>query len=81
LTKPFDKGTFVLVNVAAQRARQLMQGATPIVKTDSRKPAAIAIREVEAGLVPFYILDQLPDLLETSSDEETTEPQEDEESV
>ena len=81
MTEKFDKGTFLLVNIAAQRARQLMQGATPITKTDSRKPAAIAIREVEGGLVPFYILDQLPDFLETSSDEETTEPQEEEESV
>ena len=76
----FEKGLFVLVNIAAQRARQLMQGATPISKTDSRKPAAIAIREVEGGLVPFYTLDQLPDFFDSSSDEETSEPQGDEES-
>jgi hypothetical protein len=57
-----------------------MQGATPMSKTDSRKPAAIAIREVEGGLVPFYTLDQLPSILEPSSEDEAAEPQEDEES-
>jgi DNA-directed RNA polymerase omega subunit len=80
LTETFEKGTFLLVNIAAQRARQLMQGATPMSKTDSRKPAAIAIREVEGGLIPFYTLDQLPNILEPSSEEEAAEPQEDEES-
>ena len=80
MTETFDKGTFLLVNIAAQRARQLMQGATPMSKTDSRKPAAIAIREVEGGLVPFYTLDQLPSLLETSSEEEEAEQQAEEES-
>lgn len=80
MTETFDKGTFLLVNIAAQRARQLMQGATPISKTDSRKPAAIAIREVEGGLVPFYTLDQLPNILEPTSEEEEVEQQVEEES-
>jgi DNA-directed RNA polymerase subunit K/omega len=61
-----------MVNVAAQRARQIMQGAPPLAPASSRKPAAIAIREVEDGLVPFYMPGELP-LLETPADEATEE--------
>ena len=49
-----EPGTFLMINIAAQRARQLMQGAAPLVRTNSRKPAAIAIREVERGMLPYY---------------------------
>ena len=65
-------GTFLMVNVAAQRARQIMQGAPPLVPSSSRKPAAIAVREVEDGLVPFYMPADLP-MLETPAEEETAE--------
>jgi DNA-directed RNA polymerase omega subunit len=68
LVQEKGKGTFLMVNIAAQRARQLMQGAPSFVKTDSRKPAAIAIREVDEGLVPFYMPEEAP-----PSGEETTE--------
>jgi DNA-directed RNA polymerase omega subunit len=60
------EGTFLLVNVAAQRARQLMQGAPSAVRSSSRKPAAIAIREVEDGLVPFYMPEDAPPPAEES---------------
>lgn len=53
-----EAGPFMLVNIAAQRARQLMQGAAPLVKTKSRKPAAIALHEVETGLLPFYRVEE-----------------------
>jgi DNA-directed RNA polymerase omega subunit len=70
-----EKGTFLLVNIAAQRARQLMQGATSLVQTTSRKPAAIAIREVEEGLVPHFMPDKLPlQLEETAAESPETEP-------
>jgi DNA-directed RNA polymerase subunit omega len=65
-------GTFLLVNIAAQRARQLMQGAAPLVRTGSRKPAAIAIREVNEGLVAYSI----PSPEELSAAEAFTEPEE-----
>jgi DNA-directed RNA polymerase omega subunit len=72
-----EKGTFLLVNVAAQRARQIMQGAPSMVQTNSRKPAAIAVREVEEGLVEFYMPEDLPNLLEEKPEEtEETEPTE-----
>jgi DNA-directed RNA polymerase subunit K/omega len=58
-----------MVNIAAQRARQLMQGAPSLVKTNSRKPAAIAIREVDEGLVPFYMPEEAPLSKEEVADE------------
>jgi len=54
---------FVRVNVAAQRARQLMQGAAPKVESRSRKPAAIAIQEVEEGLIEAFTPSELPESL------------------
>ncbi len=74
-TSDSDPGVFMLVNIAAQRARQLMQGAAPLFKTKSRKPAAIALREVETGFLPFYRLEDHPEL----ADNETEKVAEDEE--
>ena len=54
-------GTFLKVNVAAQRARQLMQGAAPKLQTKSRKPAAIAIQEVSDGLIEAFDVSELPE--------------------
>ena len=54
-------GNFLKVNIAAQRARQLMQGATAKVISTSRKPAALAIQEVAEGLVEAYTPSELPD--------------------
>jgi DNA-directed RNA polymerase subunit K/omega len=52
-----------------------MQGAPSFVKTDSRKPAAIAIREVDEGLVPFYMPEE-----ETPPEEEAADESEETES-
>lgn len=68
------KGTFLMVNVAAQRARQLMQGAAPLTRCTTRKPAAIAIREVRQGLIPHFMPEQL--LLEQEQAVETEEEDE-----
>lgn len=56
-----EAGLFKRVNIAAQRARQLMQGAVPKLHSDSRKPAAIAIQELDAGYVEAFTPDELPD--------------------
>ncbi len=56
-----EAGTFMRVNIAAQRARQLMQGAAPRIQTTSRKAAAIAIQEIEAGLIEAYTPSELPE--------------------
>jgi len=52
---------FLRVNVAAQRARQLMQGAAPKIATKSRKAAAIAIQEIEAGLIEAFSPSEMPE--------------------
>ncbi|MEE9180761.1 MAG: DNA-directed RNA polymerase subunit omega [Vicinamibacteria bacterium] len=64
-----EPGVFLLVNIAAQRARQLMQGAAPLFRTKSRKPAAIALREVENGLLPFYRIEDQPPLADIETEE------------
>lgn len=56
-----EAGLFMRVNIAAQRARQIMQGAAPKIPSDSRKPAAIAIQEVAAGHVEAFTPAELPD--------------------
>jgi DNA-directed RNA polymerase subunit omega len=45
--------------VAARRARQLQNGAPPIVETASRKPCRIAQDEIKAGKVK-WIIPELP---------------------
>lgn len=42
--------------IAAERAKQLQNNAKAKVKTKSNKPAYVAMREVELGLVAFEIL-------------------------
>lgn len=56
-----EAGLFMKINIAALRARQIMQGAVPKIQSRSRKPAAIAIQEVEEGLVEAFLPAELPD--------------------
>jgi DNA-directed RNA polymerase subunit omega len=48
---------FRFILVAAKRARQLQAGAKPLVQTLYKKVTKIAQMEVEAGLVPFEVLE------------------------
>jgi DNA-directed RNA polymerase subunit omega len=41
--------------VAARRARQLQNGAPPVIETHSRKPCRIAQDEIRAGKVKWVI--------------------------
>lgn len=52
---------FMRINIAAQRARQIMQGAAPRIHSRCRKPAAIAIQELEDGLIEAFLPAELPD--------------------
>ena len=66
---------FMRINIAAQRARQIMQGAAPKLRSSSRKPAAIAIKELDNGLIEAFTPAELPDppeeaLLDDDADEE-----------
>ena len=64
---------FLRVNVAAQRARQLMQGAAPKIATKSRKAAAIAIQEIEAGLIEAFSPSEMPELADEAFGSEDSE--------
>jgi len=54
IPKEFDS-KFRFILVAAERAKQLQNGAPARLELDSRKPAFVAIREVEKNLVPYAI--------------------------
>jgi DNA-directed RNA polymerase subunit omega len=43
------------VLVAARRARQLQNGARPVVSTQSRKACRIAEEEIKAGMVKWEV--------------------------
>lgn len=49
---------FQLVLVAAKRARQLANGAEPMVDWENDKPTVVALREVAEGYVTESILDE-----------------------
>ncbi len=55
IPEEFDS-KFRFILVAAARAKQLQHGAPPRIKSQSRKPATIAVLEVEENLVPYVIL-------------------------
>lgn len=44
---------YALVIVAAKRARQLKDGALPMVDIDSASPVTIALEEIAAGKIRF----------------------------
>ena len=44
---------YALVIVAAKRARQLKEGAMPMVDIDSGNPVTIALEEIAAGKIRF----------------------------
>ena len=44
-----------LVIIAAQRARQFMQGARPLIATKHTKPTTIALEEMLKGKVKFLV--------------------------
>jgi DNA-directed RNA polymerase subunit omega len=48
---------FRFILVAAKRARQLQAGAKSMVQSLSKKPTRVAQHEVEAGLVPYELVD------------------------
>ncbi len=48
---------FRFILVAAKRARQLQAGAKAQVQSLSKKPTRVAQSEVEAGLVPYEMLE------------------------
>lgn len=47
----FEEGKFVLSNLAAKRAKQLRDGAPPLVRIESNHPLTIALAEIAAGKI------------------------------
>jgi DNA-directed RNA polymerase subunit omega len=50
---------FNLVLLASKRARQIANGATPLVAIENDKPTLIALREIEAGKITADNIDKL----------------------
>jgi DNA-directed RNA polymerase subunit omega len=50
---------FRFITVAAQRAKQLQNGAKPRVETRSRKSTRVAIEEAMAGAISWEIREDL----------------------
>ena len=50
---------FDLVLLAARRARQIAQGADPLVPAENDKPTVIALREIAENLVSKSGLDEM----------------------
>ncbi len=49
---------FMLTLVATHRARQLAQGASPLVEANRDKPTVIALREIATGKIGEEILNK-----------------------
>lgn len=57
IPEQFDS-KFRFILVAAERAKQIQHGAPARLEVNSRKAACIAVREVEANLVPYVVLEE-----------------------
>ena len=57
---PSFDSKFRFILVAANRARRLHAGARVLLHTPYKKTTKIAVAELEAGLVPFEMLPDLP---------------------
>ena len=51
---------FAFITVAAQRAKQIQNGAKPRVDVKTRKPTRVAMQEVLAGAISWELRDELP---------------------
>lgn len=70
--------TFRLVLLAAKRAEQLIAGAKPrLADHHCFKPTTLALKEVEAGLVPWHIL--TPEEYERLREQELTQREQEKE--
>lgn len=58
----FEHGRFVLSNLAAKRAKQLKDGAPPLVRCESNHPLSVALAEIAAGKIRAVIVAGEPEL-------------------
>ncbi len=50
---------YVLVTLAAKRARELTEDATPLVEPHNDKPTTIALREIAAGKLKHQLAEEV----------------------
>ena len=62
---------FQLVLVAAKRARQLANGAEPMVDWENDKPTVVALREIAEGYITESILEEREQPIEELLDMES----------
>ncbi len=55
----FVPNRFDLVLLAARRARQIEQGADPLVPIENDKPTVLALREIAEGLITAEAMDEM----------------------
>ena len=67
LVEGFDSN-YRYVLVAARRARQIQNGAQPVVPTHSRKPCRIAEEEIQAGMVKWQLPEPQKTPMEAASE-------------
>lgn len=63
----YEHGKFVLSNLAAKRAKQLREGAPPLVQVESNHPLTIALAEIAAGKIK-PILSNVAEVIEPTTD-------------
>lgn len=64
----YEHGKFILSNLAAKRARQLRDGAHPLVRCESTHPLSIALAEIAAGKIrPIFAGDAVEPGTDTGS--------------
>ena len=64
---------FEMVLTATKRARQIANGADPLVEEENDKPTVIALREIANGKVDFSKAEELRVQLGEESDTDTEE--------
>ena len=57
IPEEFDS-KFRFILVAAERAKQIQNGAPPLLDAKSRKPAFIAVKETQENLVRWTMLEE-----------------------
>lgn len=54
-TETPETSKFLLILLAAKRARQIQSGARPLIHTTARKPTRVAQEELKAGVLPYEV--------------------------
>jgi DNA-directed RNA polymerase omega subunit len=64
---------FRFVILAAKRAKQLLKGAKPKIKTGSRNLIRVAQEEIHRGLIDYRVLQHDQEIQETKEEEKPAE--------